>query len=426
MAPAAAPYRGRRRRLFALATAGFLILVQELAFRGLFPIPEVAVFNRMRYQPLDFTNPNILKALQRGLVYDRLRLESEPDGFSEVHDLNQYGFRGSDFAVDPPRDRPRILLIGDSVVEGQGAPVSATLSAELSRLLAASGKPAEVINLGVIAANLEQVTFLVRDAASFLKPTQIVVVLYANDMPVSTYPKELDLPAPGFPRRDTPFWMPRGFELMGRILRKEPIYRRWFHTPIPFFAAVPDRTNPWTATKEPPADVDPAIYRAMVAGTVNPWLRHQADGLPGMLSRDLKRGGSPVVHVVRMIEACRPAEAQLILAYVPFCGTVHPRYAPSLVKVGMSPDVAQALAVDPIYRRQQEHLAELSTRLKLPLADATEDLKRAEEAGSPQYWPYDTHPRPAGYATIARCIFGVLRDHLPNDRPGKNGQVSEE
>ena len=73
-------------------------------------------------------------SLKRGLVYDRLLVESQPDGFSEIHNLNLYGFRGQDFAIDPPGDRRRILVIGDSVVEGQGAPEDLTIAAELARL----------------------------------------------------------------------------------------------------------------------------------------------------------------------------------------------------------------------------------------------------------------------------------------------------
>jgi lysophospholipase L1-like esterase len=71
----------------------------------------------------------------------------------------------------------------------------------------------------------------------------------------------------------------------------------------------------------------------------------------------------------------------------------------------MSPSMAEALASDPIYRRQNEMLASLCQDLKLNLADTTDALIHAEEVGGPQYWEFDTHPRPAGYATIAKRIF---------------------
>jgi hypothetical protein len=151
------------------------------------------------------------------------------------------------------------------------------------------------------------------------------------------------------------------------------------------------------------------LYSAMVAGTINPWLKEQAEAMPGMLSHDFSKGGSPFPFLSRMRELCDSHNVDLIVAYVPFCGTVHPRYAPALIKLGMDRGTAQALASDPNYRRQNQHLADLCSALKLPLADATEDLVRAEEAGLRQYWEYDTHPRPAGYATIAGRIHKTLR-----------------
>jgi lysophospholipase L1-like esterase len=79
----------------------------------------------------------------------------------------------------------------------------------------------------------------------------------------------------------------------------------------------------------------------------------------------------------------------------------------------MQPDLAQALARDPVYRRQNRHLKELCAALSLPLADATEDLVQAEEAGIRQFWEWDTHPRPTGYSTIARRIHQALYGGKP-------------
>jgi hypothetical protein len=87
--------------VFALAVASALATAQELAFRGVFCVPKVAGFNRIHYQRMDGVHPSFGAALKRGLVYDRLLFESEPDGFAEVHNLNLYGFRTHDFAIDP-------------------------------------------------------------------------------------------------------------------------------------------------------------------------------------------------------------------------------------------------------------------------------------------------------------------------------------
>ncbi|HKM56828.1 MAG TPA: hypothetical protein VJY33_25710 [Isosphaeraceae bacterium] len=159
-----------RRRpvwLFPALTLTLIAVGQEALFRSLFPFPEVAGFNRISYQMTAQGHPKLRAMLERGLVYDRLLVESEPDGHSEIHGLNVYGFRGRDFAIDPSPGRRRLLLIGDSVTEGMGAPDSATIACQLERLLARDGDRAEVINLGVIAATLNHTMVLARDAIPF-------------------------------------------------------------------------------------------------------------------------------------------------------------------------------------------------------------------------------------------------------------------
>ena len=112
--------RRGRQWLYGAVIAVVLLAGQELLFRALFPMPEVAGFNRIHYQMLAGAHPRLHQTLRRGLVYDQILIQSQPDGFSEVHKLNLYGFRGPDFNIDPPRDRRRIVVIGDSVTEGQG------------------------------------------------------------------------------------------------------------------------------------------------------------------------------------------------------------------------------------------------------------------------------------------------------------------
>jgi hypothetical protein len=242
-----------------------------------------------------------------------------------------------------------------------------------------------------------------------LKPTDVVLILYANDMPAPLYSPDLDMPSSEFRRRTERWWYPRGIELIQRAVLNQPIYRVWPHAAVRFFSPVPDRTNPWTGCSERPSGLDPAIYDAMVTGTINPWLMEQSEEMPGMLAHDFTEGGSPALFLLRMNGLCNASGAKFLVAYVPFCGVVHSGYAKSLSQLGMPPATALALSRDPLYRRQNQHLAGVCKALGLILVDVTADLVRAEAAGEPQYWNYDTHPRPAGYATIARRIHRALR-----------------
>ena len=301
-------------------------------------------------------------------------------------------------------------MIGDSVVEGQGAPEDLTIAAELARLQADDGLPDEVINLGVIVASLHQLTPLVRDAVGLLKPKEVVLVLYANDLPAPTYPSELDLASPRFRRRAEPWWIPRAVELIERLAQNEPSYRRWPHVPVRLFAPVPDPSNPWTGSAGPPRQLDPTIYRAMVAGTLNSRLKEQSEAIPRMLAQDFNQGGSPMRYLLRMPNsATRPMPGFLwptSRSAGPSTQGMHRRWSSwgcDPRRPRGSPEIPSTVVRTSIWLR-------LCAVLGLPtLADATEDLVRAEAAGTPQYRSFDTHPRPAGYATIARRIHDAMR-----------------
>ena len=79
---------------------------QEFLFRWEFPFSEVRGFNRISYQTTAQSHAGLRPMLQRGLVYDRLLVASQADGFAETHGLNLYGFRGPDFALAAPAGPP--------------------------------------------------------------------------------------------------------------------------------------------------------------------------------------------------------------------------------------------------------------------------------------------------------------------------------
>ncbi len=160
----------------------------------------------------------------------------------------------------------------------------------------------------------------------------------------------------------------------------------------------------------PTGKLDPTLLEAMKAGKLNPWLNGQSEFMPRLLKHDFAKDGSPERHLLRMAELCKSVGSRLLVAYVPFCGVVSRRYIAPLLRLGMDPTTAEALAVDPTYRSQNRFVATLCSRLGLPLADTTEDLVQAEQLGVPQYWEYDTHPRPAGYATIARRLYRAIQE----------------
>jgi hypothetical protein len=86
----------------------------------------------------------------------------------------------------PARDGPRVAVVGDSFVFGQGVADRDTLPAQLERQLGARlDVEAEALNLGVPGYNVEQLAAVVDERALDLAPDLVLVVLYANDpMPI--------------------------------------------------------------------------------------------------------------------------------------------------------------------------------------------------------------------------------------------------
>jgi lysophospholipase L1-like esterase len=88
---------------------------------------------------------------------------------------------------------------------------------------------------------------------------------------------------------------------------------------------------------------------------------------------------------------------------------VHARYAQPLIDLKMPKDVAEALSVDPAYKAQAVQLKSICDKIQIPFVDTTDLLTAQENQGKPQFWAYDSHPRPEGYATIADAIAQALK-----------------
>lgn len=95
------------------------------------------------------------------------------------YQINARGFRGPEIDPLPPPGRKRLLVLGDSVVEGHGIRFEETFARHLGDTIAGQGW--EVINLGVqgasplyFAANLERYHALNSDA--------VLVLVHENDL----------------------------------------------------------------------------------------------------------------------------------------------------------------------------------------------------------------------------------------------------
>ena len=74
----------------------------------------------------------------------------------------------------------------------------------------------------------------------------------------------------------------------------------------------------------------------------------------------------------------------------------------------MPESIARSLCTDPEYKMQAIQIKAMCDRLNIPFVDTTPALVAEEAKGQPQFWAYDSHPRPEGYSTIAKQIAGLI------------------
>lgn len=99
--------------------------------------------------------------------------------YTNPYSINSMGFRGENFTPTPSNGKKRLLVIGDSVVEGHGVQTKQAFPDLLRQRLAEYGW--EVLNLGVqgaspiyFAANLERYLYL--------NPDAVLLLIHENDL----------------------------------------------------------------------------------------------------------------------------------------------------------------------------------------------------------------------------------------------------
>lgn len=181
--PAKALSRTRKNLFCALtaATALLAILVlgetgARLFYRGN-PLPEPPPL-----QAVNPSRPNPFVASMRPYLFFHIpdaRYVQKIFSHRNEYQINSMGFRGPEITPQPAPGKKRLLVLGDSVVEGHGVRFAETFSQHLGNKLAEHNW--EVINVGMqgasplyFAANLERYLYL--------QPDAVLVMVHENDL----------------------------------------------------------------------------------------------------------------------------------------------------------------------------------------------------------------------------------------------------
>jgi lysophospholipase L1-like esterase len=103
-------------------------------------------------------------------------------GFANEVRYNAIGLRGPDPAPAKGEGALRLLLLGDSFVEGKQVGENEVLTAVLERLASAQGRRIEVINAGVGGYGTSDELLLWERVAAALRPDVVLVAFFPNDV----------------------------------------------------------------------------------------------------------------------------------------------------------------------------------------------------------------------------------------------------
>ncbi|HSV54091.1 MAG TPA: SGNH/GDSL hydrolase family protein [Burkholderiaceae bacterium] len=390
-----------------LLLALLALAIAEMAARIVFPLPEIRNFDRGRYSPQMVSGPLLAQAT---LAHASFIVESAPDNIASVHKLNLYGFRDRDWRIAKGAAK-RVLVLGDSMVEGFLASEEETIPRVLERLARSANEDVEVLNLGVGGAGLNHYIALVQDAAQILKPDEIVLVLHANDLLGSpTFTSDLVKTHTEATARSR--WMPRIASTIARVVRHQAVPRRWHQEPFSFFPSVPNPANPWTSNGEAYSKfVTPALAKAMREGRFNPFNTGEVQAYEHYLRQpvDIK----PWLEFLKKFLG--PRNIKFSVVYIPQPSQTTDHYMP--FKQAYCPPGVPSLMGEP-YQQGATLVASQARELGIPFLNLTAPIRDRESAGSHLYWDYDEHMRPSGYAFVAAAIQ-ELRVGQPQDNKQK-------
>ena len=98
--------------------------------------------------------------------------------------INADGLRDREYPLDRPSGGWRLLVFGDSFVEGWGVQAEDAVSSRLEARLQseAPGTPVEAINFGVAGYGTDQELLLFEQSGRRYRPDQVLLFFYANDL----------------------------------------------------------------------------------------------------------------------------------------------------------------------------------------------------------------------------------------------------
>jgi len=337
------------------------------------------------------------------------------DEYSNELVYNAHGMRGPDRPYEKPEGVRRIVLVGDSFVDGYTQPVGERVGDVLEKILndAEPTRRSEVISLGVGGYSTDQELLWLHSEGLRYHPDLVILLFYANDI----WYNRLDR----YWRGGKPLFALRGDSL---VLTNVPI-----PPPAPGTGGTDTGLNGWIRTHSKlywllarAIQNNPRTFGwAVRLGLTEPspeLVFDQGQGIviPGEFSvfrtpmppeaEDAWRVTAALI--ARMRDETEAAGAAFLAMLVPIRSRIYTETDDIRGNAGGS----SGIDVDAVTRRFLEVCRNASLACLDPTADFVADADSLRATGQRLYYRYDWHWNVNGHALAARILAGAIPEYL--------------
>jgi lysophospholipase L1-like esterase len=318
--------------------------------------------------------------------------------YSTVMQYGPKGLRGKDRPYAKPAGVSRIVMLGDSFVDGYTVPVEDRVSEVVEARL---GSGTEVINLGVSGYSTDQELLMLESEGFKYQPDLVFLFAYYND-----------------------FWM-NGQTLLARNQFK-PVFRlddagnlTLANVPVPrpvpaledrsrLYAMVRDavKSSPWlykTATLGHGWAVSPLPMPSGAGGTADQFRVYQKEDKP-----ELQRVWKITQALLRRMNRESQEHGARLVVF----------YAPSRVELSAEEWSQSNIPADYAPEVVVQHLARICGAEGIPLIDPTRQFQEARKK-EPLSFAHDVHWTQAGHRAAAEAVTDYIQKNglLHNEHP---------
>ena len=347
-----------------LVSCFIVLMISEVCLRIFFP-QHIQLQSKNTYVP-DSIAGYKLASNYNGYIGNRVE-------YMTTITTNSYGIRHPDLSTQ--KQHPRILILGDSFVFGQGVEQNQTVSAKLEDELRKKGKSVTVINAGVPGYGTVQEANWLKHHGLKLKPDILLVgVFMGNDLKDNGTPINIRSTINGSAGTGKQEWY-------------RPI-TDYLYNNIHLYGLIHNVQEGMGNSKR-------------IKGMRNDiYLAHQRYNAITTQQRKLELKQTQVA-IVELKKITELNNIRLIIFLIPAAVQVEPwRQAKVKELAGENNDFD--------FTYPNSVFLELGAKYKLNTIDLTDTFKKSSQLKSPLYYPIDGHWNESGHSLAAKTIAGHI------------------